>query len=167
MANITTLKMGTITSPHATEMDNTRVYTVDNVIDYAEALTAKGSALASSDTIEALVLPVGTVVLACGVEQIVAGNSTTLTLDVGFTGGDVDEFVDGFDAQAEAVGVYSPALDTASPQFYVIGATGDTIDVLFATLTGTLSAGKVRVWAVIADVSGGSKRQPGLAAIQS
>ena len=34
------------------------------------------------------------------------------------------------------------------------GATTDTIDILCNTVTGTVTAGVLRVWAVIADVNG-------------
>ena len=164
MSNITTLKNGTLYHPSI--MDTGKVYVADNVIDFAEVLTAKGSTIASSDTIECIVVPIGTMIIAAGLQTIAVDDATTLTLDLGFTGGDVDEFVDGYD-QAEALaGAYSAQLDT-SPINFVIGSTADTIDLLFATLTGTLTVGKVRVWAILADISGSNTRTAGIAAVGS
>jgi len=163
MANITTLDIEGTT--HISRSAQVNVpYLLENVIDYADVLAAKGSALAASDTIEALKIPAGTAILYVGCRQVVAGNSTTLTLDIGKTGGDVDEWVDGFDAQASAVGAYSADLD-AVPAIYAPLTTADTVDVLFATLTGTLTTGKIAVFALVLDCSG--KKVPGLAALRS
>lgn len=55
MANITTLKVSG--AGHISRGANVKVpYLVENIIDYADALAAKGSALAATDTIEALSL---------------------------------------------------------------------------------------------------------------
>jgi hypothetical protein len=143
-----------------------RVYVADVIIDFAEALVAKGSALASSDTIEALVIPAGTRILDAGIQCIVPDNSTTLTLDLGMTGGTVDHYVDGYDFAAAAAGDYSASDSNAIIAAQIVGATADTLDVLFATLTGTLSTGKMRVWAILADISYVNKA-PGLAVVGS
>lgn len=124
-------------------------YLVEFELDYAAALVAKGSALAASDVIEAINIPAGTVVLGAGAQIMVAGDSTTLTLHVG-TGADADEWVASLDGKATA-GTYGTDLD-ASPSWNTY-ATADTIDVTFATLTGTLTTGKVRVYALLMDVS--------------
>lgn len=166
MANITTLSKGS--TLHSTSYDGPRVYTVDNIINFASALTAKGSALASSDTIEALVIPPGTFVLQAGLQTILADDATTLTLDLGYTGGDVDFWVDGYDQAAAAAGDYSTwSGTTAAAASQDFGTTADTIDLLFATLTGTLTIGKVRVWAAFIDKTGGNLNTTGIARVGS
>lgn len=170
MANITTLKEGSA-SYTPTMYDSTKVYVVENVINFADALTAKGSALASSDTIEALQIPAGTFILFAGIQTILADDATTLTLDLGMTGGTVDHWVDGYDQAAAAAGDYAAWDANAGIAAQFVSA-ADTLDVLFATLTGTLTIGKIRVFAVLADCSGTSvggysSRNPGIAAVGS
>jgi len=65
-------------------------------------------------------------------------------LDLGITGGDVDTFVDG---DANATG-YSVLTNTARP----VIASADTLDLL--VLSADSSAGKVRIFALLCDVSG-------------
>lgn len=130
----------------------------EKIIDYAAALTAKGSALAASDIIEVLNIPAGSVVLAAGAQVITAADSTTLTLHVD-TGADNDEWVASLDGKA-AAGTYGTDLDSV-PTFNTY-ATADTIDLTFATLTGTLTTGKVRVYALILDVKTNKRTDNGL-----
>jgi hypothetical protein len=133
-------------------------YTVEAIVDFADVLAKNGTALAAADVVEAVAVPAETLVLSAGVEILDPANSTTLTLDVGVTGVDADVWVDGLDAKG-AAGTYSQ--NPAAYQPIVVGGTADTIDVLFATLTGSLTAGKVRVFAVLLDVS--DKKAPGIA----
>jgi hypothetical protein len=133
-------------------------YTVEAIVDFAQVLAKNGTALAAADVVEALAVPAQSVVLTAGVEILAPADSTTLTLDVGVTGVDADVWVDGFDAKG-AAGTY--AQNPAAYQPIVVGNTADTVDVLFATLTGSLTAGKVRVFAVLLDVS--DKKAPGVA----
>lgn len=128
-------------------------YLVDVTIDFAAAATAKGSALAAADVIEALSVPVDTVILNAGMEVITAlgGESSDTTFDLG-TGVDADNFVDGFDADAAAAGAY--AQNAAAFQPVVVGSTADTIDITIATATTAPTSGEVRVWAVLMNVNG-------------
>lgn len=128
-------------------------YLVDVTIDFAAAATAKGSALAAADVIEALSVPVNTVILNAGLEVITAlgGESNDNTFDLG-TGVDADVFVDGFDADAAAAGAY--AQNAAAFQPIVVGSTADTIDITIATATTAPTSGAVRVWAVLMNVDG-------------
>lgn len=128
-------------------------YLVDVTIDFAAAATAKGSALAAADVIEALSVPVDTVILNAGMEVItvLGGESSDTTFDLG-TGVDADVFVDGFDADAAAAGAY--AQNAAAFQPIVVGATADTIDITIATATTAPTSGEVRVWAVLMNVNG-------------
>lgn len=141
-----------------------RIYVIESVVDIAEAVTAKGSALAAADVIEALNVPVGSQVLAGGVEvmEAVTGTATNVTIDVGVTGGDVDGMVDGFDLDGAAAGAITGG---GVGTVVTVNAT-DTVDILIVTQTGTLLTGKVRVFATIADVTSRGSNV-GLAALGS
>ena len=65
-------------------------------------------------------------------------------MDLGITGGDVDIYADG---DTNATG-YSAATATARH----VAASADTLDVL--VLSAAAAAGKIRVWAVMCDISG-------------
>jgi allophanate hydrolase subunit 2 len=138
-------------------------YMVEVEVDLAEVVTAKGSAIAQGDVIEVIDLPAGTMILAGGVQvtEAMTGTSTDATIDVGVTGGDVDNLVDGLDLDGAAAGAYA-ATGVNEP---VIVASADTIDILVVTQTGSITGGKVRVFAVLLDVS--AKSTPGLAALGS
>ncbi len=127
-------------------------YLVDVTVDFAAAATAKGSALAAADVIEALSVPANTVILNAGMEVITAlgGESSDTTFDLG-TGVDVDNFVDGFDADAATAGAYAQNAAAFQP---IMNATADTIDLLIATATTAPTSGEVRVWAVLMNVDG-------------
>lgn len=168
MATISTLyETGTT---HPTRMMTNMPYVVENYIDFAEALVAKGSALAADDIITCFIVPAGTAIIAAGLQNVTASDSTTLTLHLGITTttgtatGDIDEWVASFDNEAAAVGDYSPGLDSAPT--VVICSAATLIDMELATLTGTLTVGKVRVWALLADISPKAV-QPALAALGS
>jgi len=138
-------------------------YVVEATIDLADVITAKGSALAAADVIEALRIPAKSVVLTAGVEVITAvgGGGTVLTIDVG-TGADVDAFADGFDLVAATEGTFSVK---AAAGVAAITAGSDTLDVLIATQTGTFTSGVIRVFAVVADLAG--TVAPGIAQLKS
>ena len=126
-------------------------YVVEKTINFATATTSKGSALAAADVIEAIDVPSQSIVLNAGYE-VTATITGDVTIDVGITGIDADVFVDGATlAAATSVGAY--AQNAAAFQPVVIGASADTIDLLIATSTTAISAGTVRVWALIVDVS--------------
>ena len=127
-------------------------YLVDVTVDFAAAATAKGSALAAADVIEALSVPANTVILNAGMEVITAlgGESSDTTFDLG-TGVDADNFVDGFDADAAAAGAYAQNAAAFQP---IVAGTADTIDITIATATTAPTSGEVRVWAVLMNVDG-------------
>jgi len=126
----------------------------------AELVAQGDGVLASGDIIQTLNLPQGTDVLNAGIEitETVAG-ATALDIDMGITGGDVDIWIDGIDIGSSTSYVATDYVEQPVATYpYVIGqgaagATTDTIDILCNTVTGTVTAGILRVWAVIADVS--------------
>lgn len=149
MATITTLAGGA----SAGRTVGSVPYLVDKNIDFAAAATAKGSALAATDVIEAISVPANTVILNAGIEiiTVLGGESSDNTFDLG-TGVDADNFVDGFDSDAAAAGAY--AQNAAAFQPIVVGATADTIDITIATATTAPTSGVARVWAVLMNVDG-------------
>jgi hypothetical protein len=146
MATVTTLAGGSKDGFTAGRMP----YFKEVLVDFAAAATAKGSALAASDVIEAISVPANSMILNAGLEVITVagGESADNTLDLG-TGTDADNFVDGFDLDAAAAGAY--AQNAAAFQPIVVG-TADTIDLTIATATTAPTSGVVRVWAVLIDI---------------
>jgi len=121
-------------------------YMVQTTLNWATALSDKGSALAASDVIPVIAVPKGTMVLNAGIEVDTASDGSTFTVDLGMV--DADVFVDGFDATSAA------AVVAQNPAAYqpVMAVANDNIDVTIATLSGgAVSSGKFRVWAVLMD----------------
>ena len=116
-------------------------YLVENTIDVSAINSSSGTA--NGDIVNALDIPAETLIMEAGIEVITALSSSA-TMDLGITGGDVDRYVDG---DTNATG-YATLTATAR----VVVATADTLDIL--TGGADSSAGKVRVWAVLCDVSG-------------
>ena len=116
-------------------------YLVENTIDISAINSDAGAA--QNDVLQVLDIPAETLVLHAGIEVLTA-LSSSVTLDLGITGGDVDTFVDG---DTNATG-YSVLTNTARP----VIASADTLDLL--VLDAASSAGKVRIFALLCDVSG-------------
>ena len=116
-------------------------YLVENTIDISAINSSSGTA--NGDIINALDIPAETLIMEAGIEVITA-LSSSVTLDLGITGGDVDRYVDG---DTNATGFSAP---TATARTIV--ASADTLDVL--VLSAAAAAGKIRVFAVLCDVSG-------------
>jgi hypothetical protein len=146
MATVTTLAGGSVDGFTAGRMP----YFKEVLVDFAAAATAKGSALAAADVIEAISVPANSMILNAGLEVITVagGESNDTTVDLG-TATDADNFVDGFDLDAAAAGAY--AQNAAAFQPIVVG-TADTIDLTIATATTAPTSGVVRVWAVLIDI---------------
>jgi hypothetical protein len=125
-------------------------YFVEAEIDLAEAATAKGSALASSDILQAITVPADHVVMWAGLEctETPAGGTGTV-LDLGITGNDPDRFVDGFAYDSASAGDYATMANTGVP--LALGSE-DTIDVLIQAATTVSTSGKVRAFAVLMEV---------------
>jgi len=126
-------------------------YMIEYVLDFAQAVTDKGSALAANDVIPGLTIPANTLILAAGWEVIEAhtGTSTDTDFDFGITGGDLDNFVDGYDFDGASVGDYA-FKPTQTP--VLVGGTADTLDIEIQAMTGTTTGGKVRLFAICMDV---------------
>ena len=118
-----------------------RPYLVENTIDISAINGDSGAA--QNDVLQVLDIPAETLIMEAGIEVLTA-LSSSVTLDLGITGGDVDIYVDG---DTNATG-YAALTGTARH----IAASADTLDVL--VLSAASSAGKIRVWAVMCDISG-------------
>ena len=137
----------TLAPARGTSQRGRNMYIVQTELDFATALADKGSALIATDAIPVIAVPAGTVIMCAGAEVVTAANSTTATVDIGIAN---DVFADGFNAKS-AAGTYSTP-DYVDFVPIVVGV-DDNIDVKLATLDGNLTAGKMRVWAMLADVS--------------
>lgn len=149
MATVTTLAGGK-TSGRTT---GSIPYFVDTEIDLAAAATAKGSALAAADVIEAISVPANTMILNAGLEVITAVDgsaSADNAWDLGVTGVDADAFVDAYALDEGTAGDY--AQNAAAYQPIVVGGTADTIDLLIQAATTAPVSGVVRVFAVLMDI---------------
>ena len=116
-------------------------YLVENTIDVSAVNGDSGAA--QNDVLQAMDIPAETVIMEAGIEVLTACTSS-VTLDLGITGGDVDIYTDG---DTNATG-YSALTATARH----VAASADTLDVL--VLSAASAAGKIRVWAIMCDVSG-------------
>jgi len=116
-------------------------YLVENTIDVSAVNGDSGSA--NGDILYAIDIPAETLIMEAGIEVITALSSSA-TMDLGITGGDVDNFVDG---DTNATG-YATLTATAR----LVVASANTLDIL--TAGAASSVGKVRVWAVMCDVAG-------------
>ena len=121
-------------------------YLVENTIDMSAFDPAAG------DIIQAIDVPAETLVMSAGLEVLTA-SSSSVTFDLGITGStagheDPDAFVDAYDATGTG---YAP-MDATDAAAMLVCKVADTIDILTAGAQDT--AGKVRVWAVLCDISG-------------
>lgn len=147
------------TSGHLSRMSASIPYVVEKYVDFADVLEEKGTALAADDYVKVIQVPAETLVLSAGLEVETAGDSTTLTLDLGYGGDTVtgDVYTDGADGKTTGYGALGTNGKLVANALRTTSA-ADTLDLKFATLTGTLTAGLVRVYAVMMDISG--KPQP-------
>ena len=148
MATITTLSNAVGAGTHPSRSIRPVPYVVENTISLAAAVTAKGSALAATDVIEALQIPAQSIVLAAGYE-ITSAVTGSCTVSLGVTGVSAAAYVAAFAVTGSlAVGDYATS---ASAGFPIVTKAADTLDLLLVTETTTLSAGSIRVFAVLVD----------------
>jgi len=125
-------------------------YLVENTIDVSQINSAAGSA--QNDVLQCIDVPAETLIMAAGVEVLTACSSSVV-IDIGVTGStagfsDPDAYVDAYDATGAA---YAPR-DVADAAPMLTCKVAETIDALMAGAAST--AGKIRVWAVLCDISG-------------
>lgn len=142
-------------------------YLMEKTLDWAEALDQhSATVISASDIFQVLDLPAEHMILHVGAEVIAASTASTVTIDIDVAAG--DDMVDGADATSTGYcaagtegnigwsGTASSSHVTYVPRY----AATDTIDVTVASLSGVLDAGKVRVYALVADIGGVNEKSP-------
>ena len=127
-------------------------YLVENTIDVSAVYSDAGSA--QNDVLKCIDVPAETLVMAAGLEVLTAC-SGSVVIDIGITGStagfsDPDAFIDAYDATGASYAGRDATAD-ADP-IMLTCKVADTIDALMAGAAS--SAGKIRVWAVLCDISG-------------
>jgi hypothetical protein len=122
-------------------------YQVELIID----LTAQAIDCSAPDTVQCITLPANTHILHAGVQVVESatmntGTNATITLGAA----DVDEYVTAFDIDGASDLAYAPSV---TPSAEVVLSSADTLDLVFAGDGATFTAGKLRVFALLMDVS--------------
>tara|TARA_B110000503_G_scaffold15082_1_gene20965 strand:+ start:3740 stop:4219 length:480 start_codon:yes stop_codon:yes gene_type:complete len=143
MATISTLLL----PAHGSSQRGRSPYLVQKTID----LTAQAIDCSSGDVVQCLTIPANTRVIHAGVQVVESATQNTGTdATVTLGAADADEFVAAFDIDGAADLAYAPS---ATPAADVTLATADTLDLTFAGSGATFTAGKLRVYAWMVDVS--------------
>lgn len=143
MATLTALLL----PAHGSSQRGRSPYMVQKTID----LTAQAIDCSAGDVVQCLTIPANTRVMAAGfqvVESATQNTGTDATATLGAA--DADEFVAAFDIDGAADLAYAPS---ATPAGDITLATADTLDLTFAGSGATFTAGKIRVYAWMVDVS--------------
>ena len=142
--------------------NSSKMYLMEVDLDFvkitADRAAASLTAFAANDSLAVLNIPAKTFVMAVGID-VTTADGTASTVDIGETGGDVDGWINGHNANAVGSAcstnntlvegtpnVFEPALGNG--KYY---ATADTIDLLM--LTAAQDASVMRIWAVCIDCS--------------
>ena len=116
-------------------------YLVENTIDLSQIRGDTGPD--NGDVLQVLDIPAETLIMEAGID-VTTALSSSATMSLGITGGDVDIYVSGADNSA--------AYKTLTATARHIASSADTLDILVGGANS--SAGVIRVWAVMCDVSG-------------
>lgn len=144
MATLTTF----LKSAHGKGNPSRKPYLIENVID----LTESAIDCSSGDIVQALTVPTDTVILWAGIqvkESATMNTGTNATAILG-TAVDPNEYVAAFDIDGASDGAYAPTVAQAG---VLVASAADTLDVTFAGDGATFTAGKLRVFAMLMDVS--------------
>tara|TARA_R110000823_G_scaffold31168_1_gene88950 strand:+ start:511 stop:993 length:483 start_codon:yes stop_codon:yes gene_type:complete len=139
---------GLLLPAHGSSQRGRSPYMIQKTID----LTAQAIDCSSGDIVQCLTLPANTRILHAGVQVVLSatqntGTDATVTLG---TAVDDNEWVAAFDIDGAADGAYAPS---ATPAGDIVLATADTLDLTFAGSGATFTAGTLRVYAVLMDIS--------------
>ena len=129
-----------------------QAYMVEAILDLSKIANYT---CANGDIFQVLEIPANTFIIAAGVEVLTVFNGTTPTVDVDFAGG--DDVVDGGDVTALgylAAGTNGGANLTSQSTFTQLVTTTDTIDVKLIAASADVTAGALRVYAVLVDLDG-------------
>ena len=118
-------------------------YLVENTVDFSSFDPA------ANDIVQMLDIPAESIVMNAGLEVLTVSPSS-VTLDMG-DGDTVDIYVDGLDSTSTGYSaIHQDVLSTGK-----VYASADTLDI--KVLGAQDTSAKVRVWAVICDISGVSE----------
>tara|TARA_R110000787_G_scaffold180176_1_gene292292 strand:+ start:25 stop:498 length:474 start_codon:yes stop_codon:yes gene_type:complete len=142
--------MATITATLAPATGNSQrgrnPYMVEQVID----LTAN-SINPNGDVVQCITVPANTKIITAGFEVTSSATQNTGTDATAALGtADADEYVTAFDIDGAADGAYAPSVTVSAD--LVLGS-ADTLDLTLAGGGASFTAGEIRVFAVMMDVS--------------
>lgn len=132
-------------------------YMVQQEINLASAVAAKGSALEAGEIIQAISVPAETMILTAGFEMTASVQTAAdgNTMHLGVTGVDVSRFVSAFDIDDDSAALssgvgYATMADASAPIFC---EAADTIDLELEATTTAPTEGKIRVFAVLMNMA--------------
>jgi hypothetical protein len=147
----TSATAGVNTSSIAAHNSSERIaYSMEATLDIAEFIAAGGT-VGSADVFQLLEVPANSVILSAGCEILTVFTGTSVTVDVGLTGGDT--ITDGGPTNAlayPAKGTSGAVLGTFAA---LVAGNADTIDVTVKAGSSDCTAGKIRVYAVVVDIA--------------
>ncbi len=143
MATIT----ATLANTHGSSSRGRQPYYVQQIVD----LTAN-SINPNGDVVQVLTVPANTKIIAAGFQVTKSATQNTGTDATAILGTAVDdnEYVAAFDIDGASDGAYAPC---ATPAGEVVITSADTLDLTLAGGGASFSAGEIRVYAVLMDVS--------------
>ena len=143
MATIT----ATLANTHGSSSRGSQPYYVQQIVD----LTAN-SINPNGDVVQVLTVPANTKIIAAGFQVTTSATQNTGTDATAILGTAVDdnEYVAAFDIDGASDGAYAPC---ATPAGEVVITSADTLDLTLAGGGASFTAGKIRVYAVLQDVS--------------
>jgi hypothetical protein len=121
---------------------------IENTVD----LTSSAIDCSSGDIVQALTVPGNTVILWAGIQVMESATMNTGSNATAILGTAVDpnEYVAAFDIDGASDLAYAPTVAQAG---VLVNASADTLDITFAGDGATFTAGKLRVYAMLMDVS--------------
>ena len=143
MATIT----ATLANTHGSSSRGRQPYYVQQIVD----LTAN-SINPNGDVVQCLTVPANTKIIAAGFQVTTSATQNTGTDATAILGTAVDdnEYVAAFDIDGASDGAYAPC---ATPAGEVVITSADTLDLTLAGGGASFTAGEIRVFAVLQDVS--------------
>ena len=143
MATIT----ATLANTHGSSSRGRQPYYVQQIVD----LTAN-SINPNGDVVQCLTVPANTKIIAAGFQVTSSATQNTGTDATAILGTAVDdnEYVAAFDIDGASDGAYAPC---ATPAGEVVITSADTLDLTLAGGGASFTAGEIRVYAVLQDVS--------------
>jgi hypothetical protein len=143
MATIT----ATLANTHGSSSRGRQPYYVQQIVD----LTAN-SINPNGDVVQCLTVPANTKIIAAGFQVTSSATQNTGTDATAILGTAVDdnEYVAAFDIDGASDGAYAPC---ATPAGEVVITSADTLDLTLAGGGASFTAGEIRVYALLQDVS--------------